>query len=208
LRIRAMESAMTLESHIGLPARDALTIARILKVNHAGEHGAIRIYGAQIGVARRWFPDVVPALAEMLGHEKQHCARFLEAMPARGSRPCRIMSLWSLGGSLLGLLTALAGRQSIWVCTAAVEAAVHRHLDDQLHFLAGRDTDLHAIILSIRAEELSHLRHAQAQLTRLGVQQRALQATIAAVTDALIWLSTWGDSTRMARDLRRTASRG
>jgi len=96
-----------------LSTREALTVARILRVNHAGEYGAIRIYGAQIGVAKRWFPDIVPALAEMLGHERQHCAKFFAAMPARGSRPCRIMSLWSLGGSLLGLLTALAGRQSI-----------------------------------------------------------------------------------------------
>jgi ubiquinone biosynthesis monooxygenase Coq7 len=148
--------------------RDALTVARILKVNHAGEYGAIRIYSAQIGIAKRWFPDIVPALAEMLGHERQHCAKFLAAMPARGSRPCRVMSLWSLGGSLLGLLTALAGRQSIWVCTAAVEAAVHRHLDDQLHFLSGRDADLHAIILSIREEELAHLRHALDHLDEPG----------------------------------------
>src|SRR5262245_32720657 len=190
----------------GLPAREALTVARILKVNHAGEYGAIRIYSAQIGVAKRRFPDMVPALAEMLGHEKQHCAKFFAAMPARGSRPCRVMSLWSLGGSLLGLLTALAGRQSIWVCTAAVEAAVHRHLDDQLHFLSGRDADLHALILSIREEELAHLCHAQAQLPALGLSQRALQAAIASATDVLIWLSTWGDSTRMARDLRRAAS--
>lgn len=192
---------------IGLSVREALTIARILKVNHAGEYGAIRIYSAQIGVAKRWFPDMVPALAEMLGHERQHCAKFFAAMPARGSRPCRIMSLWSLGGSLLGLLTALAGRQSIWVCTAAVEAAVHRHLDDQLQFLTTRDADLHGIILSIREEELSHLRHAEAQLPKLGSPQRGLQATISAVTDLLIWLSTWGDSTRMARDLRLAASR-
>ena len=135
-----------------LSASDALTIARIVRVNHAGEYGAIRIYGAQIGVARRWLPDVVPDLAEMLGHEKQHCAAFFAAMPERGSRPCRIMSLWSMGGWLLGFLTALAGRHSIWLCTAAVEAAVHRHLDDQLHFLAGRDAGLHAIILSIREE--------------------------------------------------------
>jgi ubiquinone biosynthesis monooxygenase Coq7 len=198
---------MAPDSRNELPAREALTVARILKVNHAGEYGAIRIYSAQIRVAKQRFPDVVPALAEMLGHEKQHCARFFAAMPARNSRPCRVMSLWSLGGSLLGFLTALAGRQSIWVCTAAVESAVHRHLDDQLHFLSGRDADLHALILSIREEELAHLRHAVDHLHEPGPTQRALQAAISAVTDLLIWLSTWGDSTRMARDLRLAASR-
>jgi ubiquinone biosynthesis monooxygenase Coq7 len=89
---------MALDPHTRLSAREALTIARILRVNHAGEYGAIRIYGAQISIAKRWYPDVVPALADMLGHEKQHCAAFFAAMPARDSRPCRVMSLWSLGG--------------------------------------------------------------------------------------------------------------
>jgi ubiquinone biosynthesis monooxygenase Coq7 len=187
------------------PAREALTIARIVRVNHAGEYGAIRIYSAQISVARRWFPDMVPALADMLGHEKQHCAAFFAAMPARGSRPCRIMRLWSMGGWLLGFLTALMGRNTIWVCTAAVEAAVHRHLDDQLHFLSQRDKELHGLILSIREEELSHLRHAEAHLGNPGSLQRGLRNAISAITDLLIWLSTWGDSTRMARDLRLAA---
>src|SRR5262245_32069740 len=121
-----------LEKTNPLAARDALTVARIVRVNHAGEYGAIRIYRAQIAVARRLFPDVVPELTEMLQHEIRHCALFFAAMPARSSRPCRIMSLWSLGGSLLGFVTALMGRQTLWTCTAAVEAAVHRHLDDQL----------------------------------------------------------------------------
>jgi 3-demethoxyubiquinol 3-hydroxylase len=103
--------------------REALTIARIVRVNHAGEYGAIRIYSAQIAIATRLYPDIAPALAEMLEHEKRHCRLFFEAMPARHSRPCRIMSLWSWGGALLGVITALMGRQAIWICTAAVEAS-------------------------------------------------------------------------------------
>ena len=145
-------------------AREALTVARIVKVNHAGEFGAIRIYSAQIAVAARRYPDIAPALGEMLAHEQKHCAAFFGAMPQRNSRPCRIMSLWSWGGWLLGFLTALMGRQAIWICTAAVEAAVHRHLDDQLHFLQSRDPELRDIVLSIRAEELAHLHHAEERI--------------------------------------------
>jgi ubiquinone biosynthesis monooxygenase Coq7 len=182
--------------------RDAVTIARIVKVNHAGEYGAIRIYSAQIRIASRLYPDLVAALSEMLAHEKEHCAAFLGAMPARRSRPCRIMSLWSRGGWLLGALTALMGRQAIWACTAAVEAAVHRHLDDQLLFLGDRDPELYGIILSIQEQELSHLRHAEAHLTARGTGLSLLRQLIASVTDVLIWLSTWGDSARMASDLR------
>jgi ubiquinone biosynthesis monooxygenase Coq7 len=151
----------------------------------------------------RLYPDIAPALAEMLEHEKKHCALFFGAMPARQSRPCRIMSLWSWGGFLLGLVTALAGRQTIWICTVAVEAAVHRHLDDQLHFLQTRDPELFDVIRSIRAEELAHLHHAEERIVTTGPARRVLYRVITWATDAVIWLSTWGDSTLMARDLRR-----
>ena len=187
---------------VDVSPREALTIRRIVKVNHAGEYGAIRIYAAQIAVARRLCPDEVAALVEMREHEVQHCAAFAGAMPARKARSCRVMSMWSRGGWLLGFVTALLGRQGIWACTAAVEAAVHRHLDDQLHFLACRDPDLHGIIMSIREEELAHLHHAEAQVPAPNARQRGLRRSIGVVTEALIWLSTWGDSQRMARDLR------
>jgi ubiquinone biosynthesis monooxygenase Coq7 len=81
---------MTPQASNRLSAGAALTIARIVRVNHAGEFGAIRIYAAQITVARRLYPDLVPALSEMLGHERIHCAAFFAAMPARNSRPCRM----------------------------------------------------------------------------------------------------------------------
>jgi ubiquinone biosynthesis monooxygenase Coq7 len=176
-------------------------------VNHAGEFGAIRIYSAHIAVAARPCPDVVPALSEMLSHEKKHYTAFRDAMPARNSRPCRIMSPWSWGGWLLGFLTALMGRQAIWICTAAVEAAVHRHLDDQLHFLQSRDLELRDVILSIRVEELAHLHHAEERIEAKGPGPGALRRLITVATDAVIWLSTWGDSSRMARDLRAAAAR-
>ena len=197
-----------LHRHFPVSARDARTIARIVKVNHAGEHGAIRIYAAQIGVSRWLWPDVVPILSEMLGHEREHCAAFRGAMTQRHARPCRVMSLWSWGGWLLGFITALSGRQGIWICTAAVEAAVHRHLDDQLHFLTGRDAELHGIISSIREEELSHLNHAESRIENPNAAQGVLRRVISDTTDVVIWLSTWGDSTRMARDLRDARNRG
>jgi ubiquinone biosynthesis monooxygenase Coq7 len=182
--------------------RDALTIARIVKVNHAGEFGAIRIYSAQLMVSGWFWPDCLPALSEMLRHERNHCAIFRAAMPPRQSRPCRVMYFWSYGGWILGFLTACLGRNGIWACTAAVEAAVHRHLDDQLHFLQNRDSELHRIILSVREEELSHLRHAEEQLHSPGAMLEALRRIISRVTDGLIWLSTWGDSSRMAHALK------
>jgi ubiquinone biosynthesis monooxygenase Coq7 len=179
----------------------ARTVARILKVNHAGEHGAIRIYRSQIIVARWRCPDVVSKLEEMLAHEIMHRARFAEAMPSRQARPCRMLFLWGMGGWLLGAGTAVLGRNAIWACTAAVEEAVHRHLNDQLAFLSGRDQELHALIASIKTEELSHLAHAEEHLTARGPIIRLLRRSIDAVTEGLIFLSTSGDSLRMAREL-------
>jgi 3-demethoxyubiquinol 3-hydroxylase len=182
----------------------ARTIARILKVNHAGEHGAIRIYRSQISIARWRCPDVVPKLAEMLAHEVSHHARFYQAMRPRHAKPCRMLFLWGLGGRVLGIGTALLGRNAIWACTAAVEEAVHRHLTDQLAFLSGHDRDLYALIDRIKVEERSHLDHAEKSLVARGPSVRLLRKSIDAVTELLIFLSTSGDSMRMAGDLRRT----
>jgi ubiquinone biosynthesis monooxygenase Coq7 len=198
-----VQLAQSIQVNIPLTEREALAVARIVRVDHAGEYGAIRIYRSQIRVARWLYPDIVSDLSQMLEHELKHCAIFSAAMPARNSRPCRMVSLWSMGGSVLGLVTALLGRQGVWTCTAAVEATVHRHLDDQLRFLAGRDQELHDAIRNIRVEELSHLSHAEAQLQPPDVYHRALRGIISFLTDLMIWLSTWGDSARMARELGR-----
>lgn len=179
----------------------ALTIRRILKVNHAGEFGAIRIYGAQIWMALRLFPDIVPALREMKDDEIDHCRQFREAMPSRNAKPCRVMAFWSLGGYLLGFLTALGGRNMVWICTEAVESTVHRHLEDQLAFLQKRDPELHQLIASIQEQELAHLREADKNQTTRGLGRRLLLPVIGFLTDLMIWLSTWGDSKRLHAEM-------
>src|SRR5258708_12287310 len=122
-------------------------------------------------------------------------------MPSRNARPCRIMPLWGNGGLVLGFLTALLGRRGIWICTDAVEATVHRNLQDQLLFLRDRDPELYSLIASIQAEELMHLSHAETRIETATSLSRLLNTFISTTTDAVIWLSTWGDSTRMAREV-------
>ena len=102
---------------------------------------------------------------------------------------------------VLGFVTALFGRQGIWACTAAVESTVHRHLEDQLVFLADRDKDLHALICEIQMEELAHLAHARQRMTAPNLGSKVLERVVALSTETVIWLSTWGDSARMAREL-------
>lgn len=180
---------------------DQTSVARILRVNHAGEYGAIRIYGAQIAVSRRLFPALVQKLEELRGHEIIHCQTFTDAMPSRGARPCRAMGLWSNGGWLLGFLTALMGPRAIWACTEAVEDVVHEHLDAQLAFLEVRDAELHEQIAAIQEEEAGHLSLARQEKGGDTLFTRVLDGLIRPSVHLVVWLSTQGDSTRMRRDL-------
>jgi len=93
-------------------------------------------------------------------------------------------------------LTALLGRKGI--CTAAVEATVHRHLEEQLNFLIDTDAEVHGLISAIQEQELMHPRHAEQRIGITSAGFRSLSAVIAKTTEAVIWLSTWGESTRLA----------
>ncbi|HWT98845.1 MAG TPA: demethoxyubiquinone hydroxylase family protein [Terriglobales bacterium] len=176
------------------------TIRRILRVNHAGEHGAIAIYERQIRMSRH-YPDLLPWLQETLGHEKQHRGRFRALMPNRLAKPCRAMAVWNTGGALLGLLTAAFGRFGVIVCTAAVERTVHRHLVEQIRYLADRDRELAETIRDIQREEDAHLAFAEANHDPQSIPARLLGAFVAIATEILILISTRGDSTKLRNQL-------
>ena len=175
---------------------------RILRVNHAGEHGAMAIYAAQVARLTRQDAQLVAWLQDTLAHETRHREMFRTAMPSRGAKPCRAMVVWAVGGAVLGSVTALLGPCGVMVCTAAVERTVHRHLDDQVSYLHGRDDALAKIIREIQSEEDSHLAYAEAHHNPRSLGARLLSAVISAATEMLICLSTRGDSLRLTATLR------
>jgi ubiquinone biosynthesis monooxygenase Coq7 len=176
-------------------------IRRILRVNHAGEHGAITIYRQQIGAAKRAFPDLLPWLEETLAHEQQHRDRFHAMMPSRAAKPCRAMAVWEVGGAILGSATAIWGQFGVIVCTAAVERTVHRHLVQQINYLETRDPELAAVIRDIQRDEDAHLAFAEANHDPSRLPARLLAALVAWATETLIWISTRGDSVKLSRAL-------
>lgn len=180
-------------------------IRRILRVNHAGEHGAVSIYSAQIAWARRRAPDILDWLEETVGHERTHRELFRAAMPARAAKPCRLMSVWSVGGTTLGWLTARMGRAGVMACTAAVERTVHQHLVEQQAFLKRHDTELLGIVSTVKLDEDAHLAHAETNLKGGGWIARMIYPVVGAATEFLIFLSTRGDSLRLRSAMKAAA---
>lgn len=166
------------------------TVDQILRVDHAGECGAINIYRSQIAVARLLHPDVVDDLGRMLEHELRHFQTFDSLLKTRGVRPCYALPLWMVGGWLLGASTALLGKKAIWVCTAAIENTVNQHLDHQVAVLSTSDAEALAAVESIRRDEEEHEDHAVKHGGEGRGLYRVLRWFVKGATALAIWLST------------------
>jgi ubiquinone biosynthesis monooxygenase Coq7 len=166
------------------------TVDQILRVDHAGECGAIRIYRSQIAVARILHPDCVNDLGEMLEHELRHFQTFDSLLKRRGIRPCHALPLWMIGGWMLGSLTAVLGKRAIWVCTAAIENTVNQHLDHQVAVLSATDPEALTAVQSIRRDEEEHESHAVRNGGEGQGLYRVLRWVVKGATGLAIWLST------------------
>ncbi len=116
---------------------------RVMKVDHAGEHGAICIYRAQRWMARWRASDMLAEIDGFLRHERRHRDIFGAELARRGGRRCRSFLACGLGGFVLGGVTGLLGRQAIAATTLAIEAVVLRHMHEQIKVLDG--VDPHAV---------------------------------------------------------------
>jgi len=132
------------------PATDAM-----IRVDQAGEYGAIRIYAGQLAV----LGDRSPAAREIAGmarQEERHRAFFDAMMAKRGVRPTILQPFWSVAGFALGAVTAAIGPEAAMACTAAVETEIDKHYSEQLQQLGDSDPELSAAIAEFQADEVEH----------------------------------------------------
>jgi 3-demethoxyubiquinol 3-hydroxylase len=165
-------------------------IARMIRVNHAGEYGAKRIYAGQLAVlGKAPCGDVLRHMAEQ---EQVHLDKFSEMMVKRRVRPTALMPLWHVGGFVLGAATALLGEKAAMACTVAVESVIDEHYAQQEEKLAGNygENELKQVISKFRAEEKEHHDTALEQGAEESPLYHLLTGVIKQGTRASIWLAT------------------
>lgn len=162
-------------------------VDEVIRVDHAGEYGAQRIYAGQLAVLKRHAS--APAIQHMADQETAHLERFNQLMRERGARPTALMPLWHMLGFAMGAGTALLGEKAAMACTVAVERVIAEHYAEQDSALPGEEKELKETIRQFRAEELEHhdigLEHGAEQTPFYD----ALSAGMAGATRMAIWLS-------------------
>ena len=129
-------------------------VARIIRVDHAGEYGARRIYQGQLAVLGRG--PKAGLLRQMKQQEQAHLDLFSDLVVRRRVRPTALLPLWHVAGFALGAATAVLGEKAAMACTVAVEEAIDEHYAGQAADLGEDETELRATIEQCRAEELEH----------------------------------------------------
>ncbi|XP_072319701.1 5-demethoxyubiquinone hydroxylase, mitochondrial [Eucyclogobius newberryi] len=131
---------------------------QMLRVDHAGEYGANRIYAGQMAVLGR--SQTGPLIQEMWDQEKKHLERFNEILAENRIRPTALLPLWNIAGFVLGASTALLGKEGAMACTVAVEESITEHYNSQIRALMEKDpdryTELLHVIKEFRDDEMEH----------------------------------------------------
>lgn len=136
------------------------TVEEMIRVNHAGEYGAVRIYAGQLAVFK-YLPrkrQTTQALTRMAEDEEVHLARFNEIVRERRVRPTALAPVWHVAGFALGAATALIGEKAAHACTEAVENVIDEHYAAQVKRLdaMGDEQALRDTIERFRLEEVQH----------------------------------------------------
>lgn len=162
-------------------------LARVVRVDHAGEYGAKRIYEGQIAVMGKGRHGRM--LRHMADQELEHLRYFEGQLNARKVRPTALQPFWHVAGFLLGAGTAVLGERAAMACTVAVEEVIDGHYEAQLKHLGPEEAELKASILKFQAEEVEHRDIGLANGAEQAPAYPVLSAAIKAGTRAAIWLA-------------------
>jgi ubiquinone biosynthesis monooxygenase Coq7 len=128
----------------------------MIRVDHAGEYGAARIYAGQLAVMGTRHPHAAE-IARMAAQEERHLKTFDRLLTERRVRPTLLMPLWHMAGFALGAASALVGPKAAMAVTAAVETEIDRHYEAQRVALEdGSDPELAGLVAEFQAEEVEH----------------------------------------------------
>jgi len=168
-------------------------IERMIRVNHAGEYGAKRIYAGQLAVLGK--SASAPVIKEMADQEQKHLDVFSQMVGSRKVRPTVLMPLWHVAGFALGAATALMGEKAAMACTVAVESVIDEHYASQEKELETMgEGELQATVSQFRAEEKEHhdiaQQHMQQDNKGSSPFYDILTAAVVYQTKVAIWLST------------------
>ncbi len=159
----------------------------MIKVDHAGENGAVNIYRAQALVATLRCPRLKSQLKDFQSHEEEHRQIFATFLDQNGIRRCVSYHLTGIGGFALGLVTGLMGPPAIAATTYAVENVVLEHLEHQMAYLKDCSPDAHKAVSDIYQDEKDHHDHAKSQMQSEKLLSKILVLVIRGSTQAVIW---------------------
>ena len=134
---------------------DRNTLEQIIRVDHAGEYGATRIYDGQIAIFGR-NSKIGKTIQHMADQEQEHIDKFNELILEHRVRPTALLPIWNIAGFALGASTALLGEKAAMACTVAVEKVIGEHYQEQLELLEDDHKDLKKTISKFRDDELEH----------------------------------------------------
>ena len=168
-------------------------VERVIRVDQAGEFGAVRIYEGQLA-ALRWSGrangDAARKIGAMARTEREHSKVFDRLAAERRVRPTVLSPIWSLAGFALGAATALMGDKAAMACTVAIEETIDEHYAAQAAALGDDEAELRTTVEKFRAEEIAHKDEALAFEAEQAPGYEALKGVIKTGSKLAIWLST------------------
>ena len=133
-------------------------IEEFIRVDHAGERGAVKIYEGQLLALNTLVKDesLKKTIEEMKIHENEHCDFFDKEIKKRNINPTKLLPLWDLLGVGLGFGSTILGKKAAMLCTASVEEVIDEHYQNQINQLDSDEIELKKKIIKFREDELHH----------------------------------------------------